>query len=206
MNTVSEGFRMEAAPAHAASTDAALDRLFAIVEANSFGREKRLLASGRVSDFYFDMKPSMLVPEGAALIAALVFEQCASVAASLVGGLEMGAVPITGAVCLHSYNAGRPIGGFFVRKEAKKHGAQKLVEGLPPGTDLAGQRVVIVEDVTTTGASALKAVQALREEGAEIVLVVSIVDREEGAAQAFSEAGIAFEPLLKASRFLDEPR
>lgn len=191
---------MAAAP----QSQAALDRLFAIVKANSFGRERRLLASGRTSEFYFDMKPSMLDPEGAALIAALVHARCAAAGAGLVGGLEMGAVPITGAVCLHSHATDRPMRGFFVRKQAKAHGAQKLVEGMPPGTDLRGQRVAIVEDVTTTGESALKAVRALRAEGAEVVAVVTLVDREEGAAEAFAEAGVPFEALLRASRFLAE--
>lgn len=186
------------------ASQSALDRLYAIIKANSFGREQRKLASGRTSSFYFDMKPSMLVPEGAALIAELVHAQCVAARASLVGGLEMGAVPITGAICLYSHEAGAPVGGFFVRKQPKGHGSLKLVEGLPPGASLQGQRVVVVEDVTTTGDSALKAVRALQAEGAEVVLVISVVDREEGAAETFAGAGVPFASLLKASRFLEE--
>lgn len=187
------------------ATSPALDRLFAIIKANSFGREQRTLASGRISNFYFDMKPSMLEPEGAALIAELVHAECVAAGAALVGGLEMGAVPITGAICQHSHRVGAPIGGFFVRKQPKGHGARKLVEGLAPGASLQGTKVVVVEDVTTTGESAMKAVHALREEGAEVVMVITVVDREEGATQTFAAAGITFASLLKASRFLAEP-
>ena len=180
-----------------------LARLGEIVRDFSFGRKDVVLSSGNPSTFYFDMKPSMLNPEGASLIAKLIFDQCRAVHAELVGGLEMGAVPITGAVCLHSFKEGSPIDGYFVRKKAKEHGAKKLVEGLAPGVSVKGKRVVIVDDVTTTGKSALQVVTALREEGAEVVLAISIVDREEGAIANFEAEGITLVPLLTASRFLN---
>jgi orotate phosphoribosyltransferase len=111
-------------------------------------------------------------------------------------------VPVTAAVSAKSHAIGRPLAGLFVRKQAKDHGAKKLIEGLKPGQSLAGQRVVVVEDVTTTGDSAMKAVEALRGVGAEIALVVSIVDREEGATEAFAARGLPFASLFKASEFL----
>ena len=183
--------------------DSGRDPLEEIIYRNSFGRGAVTLSSGRTSDFYFDMKPSMLDPQGAQIIAERVHREAAAVGAEFVGGLEMGAVPITGAVCLHSFKSSRPIHGFFVRKKAKEHGAKKVVEGLPKGWTLAGKRVAIVEDVTTTGESALAAARACRAEGAEVVLVISIVDREEGAAEAFAQERIPFKSLFKASTFLN---
>ena len=114
----------------------------------------------------------------------------------------MGAVPITGAVCLHSHEIGRPVRGIFVRKKPKEHGAKKVVEGLSQGESLAGKKVVIVDDVTTSGESAMAAVKACQEEGAQIALVISIVDREEGAADLFGKLGIPFKALFRASTFL----
>ncbi len=177
-------------------------RLADIIFARSFGRAKVLLASGRESDFYFDMKPSMLDPEGACLIARLLLETISDQKADYVGGLEMGAVPITGGVCQLSFERGTPVRGFFVRKQAKGHGARKLVEGLTRTESLAGKRVIIVEDVTTTGESAWKAIEAVRETGAEVIMTVTLVDREEGAAEFFAGKGMAFRALFKASNFL----
>ena len=89
-----------------------------------------------------------------------------------------------------------------MRKKPKEHGARLAVEGLAKGESLRGKRVVIVEDVTTTGGSALKAVEAVRETGGEVVLVFTMVDREEGAVEAFRDAGIPFRSLYRASEFL----
>jgi orotate phosphoribosyltransferase len=119
-----------------------------------------------------------------------------------VGGLEMGAVPIAGAVAQLSFMTGAPMQAFFVRKKPKEHGARLSVEGLMPGETLRGKRVVIVEDVTTTGGSAMKAVEAARESGAEIAFVLTIVDREEGATEAFAAQGLDFRVIYRASEFL----
>ncbi len=178
-------------------------RLADIIFQRSFGRGKVVLASGKESDFYFDMKPTMLDPEGASLIAHQLFEALKDVEADYVGGLEMGAVPITGGLCQVSFERGRPIRGFFVRKQAKGHGAKKLVEGLTKDESLAGKKLIIVEDVTTTGESSYKAIEACREAGAEVVMVVSIVDREDGAAEFFKSRGINFISLYQSSGFLN---
>ncbi len=182
-------------PAHRA-------RLVEIIRHRSFqqGGEMKL-ASGRTSSFYFNMKPTMLDPEGAFLIGSLISDRLADVDAAWTGGLEMGAVPIATAVAAISHRRGRPLKAFFVRKAAKSHGTQALVEGLAPGENLAGARVVVLEDVTTTGGSALQAVTAVREAGAEVALVLTIVDRLEGAAAAFAEAGVAFDALLTREDF-----
>ena len=182
----------------------ARERLIEIVRARSYqvGPEMRL-ASGRTSTHYFNMKPTMLDPEGAHLIALLVIEQLAAdhVDADLIGGLELGAVPIASAVAAVSHIAGRPIRAFLVRKQAKDHGTRSLVEGLAKGETLAGRRVVIVEDVTTTGGSSIKAAEAVRAEGGEVVRVITVVDRQEGAAEAFAAAGLVLHPLLTMADF-----
>lgn len=174
-------------------------RLLAIVRAKSFVRGNIVLASGERSTYYFDMKPSMFDPEGAALLCDLIFARLKGVECDFVGGLEMGAVPLISPLNAKSFAAGRPIAGFFVRKQPKGHGTKKRIEGV---TDLAGKSVVIVEDVTTTGNSAMIAVNELQEAGAKITLVISILDREQGATKLYNEAGIPFQSLFKASDFL----
>ncbi len=182
----------------------ALDRasLIAIVRARSFstGGETKL-ASGRTSNFYFNMKPSMLHPEGAHLIGSLILDAIAGDSAHMIGGLEMGAVPIATAVASVSHSRGTPVAAFFIRKQAKEHGTQALIEGLAKGETLNGCRVVIVEDVTTTGGSAIKAAEAVQAAGGMVVRVVTIVDRQEGATAAFAAASLPFTALLTASDF-----
>ncbi len=178
------------------------ERLIEIVRERSFstGSQTRL-ASGRTSAFYFNMKPTMLDPEGGYLIARLILERLQGSNADLIGGLEMGAVPLAVATAVISHAGSRPLRAFFVRKQAKEHGARKLVEGLGPAETLAGKRVVILEDVTTTGGSSMKAVEAVREDGGEVVMVLTVVDRLEGAAEPFDAAGVPFAALLTAADF-----
>ena len=179
-------------------------RLHELIRTRSFGLRNVVLASGRPSHFYFDMKPTMMHPEGAALIARLLLPKIIEVKADYVGGLEMGAVPLTGAVLSTSHDQGTPVRGFFVRKRPKDHGAKKLIEGLGPDETLSGKRVVILEDVTTTGDSALKAAEAIQAEGAQIVRVLTIIDRQEGAAENFAKAGLDFTALFTAAEFLSK--
>ena len=179
------------------------DELFALIRARSFGRGRIKLASGRESDFYFDLRPTTLHPAGATCIGELIVDALAGLKVDFVGGLEMGAVPIATAVAVASHGRGGDIGAFFVRKKPKEHGAGKLVEGLPKGETLKGKNVVVVEDVTTTGGSALQAVQALREEGANIVLVLTVVDRLEGATENFAAENLPFRALFTADEFLN---
>jgi len=184
------------------SKSASRARLADIIRKRSFGRGEITLASGRKSDFYFNLKPTMLDPEGAALLAELSLDALKDDNVDYIGGLEMGAVPIAGAIAQLSWLKGRPIAAFFVRKKPKEHGARLAVEGLAKGEGLAGKRIVIVEDVTTTGGSAIKAVDAVKDAGGEVVLVFTMVDRDEGATEAFAEAGIPFRALYKAGEFL----
>jgi orotate phosphoribosyltransferase len=177
-------------------------RLHEIIRKRSFGRGEITLASGRKSDFYFNLKPTMLDPEGATLLAELTYEALKDDQLDFIGGLEIGAVPLAGAIAQLSWIKGHPIAAFFVRKKPKEHGARLAVEGLAKGESLKGKRVVVLEDVTTTGGSALKAVEAVREEGAEVALILTMIDREEGASETFAQAGLAFRSLYKAAEFL----
>jgi orotate phosphoribosyltransferase len=190
--------------AHENTNAAARARLIEIVKARSFQEGPQMkLASGKTSTFYFNMKPTMLDSEGAHLIATLILDQLEGVEADHVGGLEMGAVPIASAVTAVAHGRGRKLNAFFVRKQAKEHGTKSLIEGLGRDETMAGKRVVIVEDVTTTGGSSLKAAEALKEAGAKIVSVITIVDRLDGAAEAFAAAGLDFRPLLTLKDFKD---
>jgi len=179
-------------------------RLFEIVRDRSFGYGDVTLASGRKSHYYFNLKPTMLHAEGAALLAELTLDAFAGERIDYVGGLEMGAVPIAGAIAQLSFLHGKPISAFFVRKKPKDHGAKLAIEGLAPGETLQGKRVVVVEDVTTTGGSAMKAIEAVRDAGAEVVLVFTLVDRQEGAEETFKAAGLPFRALFRSAEFLDK--
>src|ERR1700730_4025228 len=173
------------------------NKLFALLKERAFRRGRVVLASGRESDFYFDMKPAMLDPIGAGLMAELIFQELQGVKADCIGGLEMGAVPLIAPVAMRSLDFGRRLPGFFVRKAVKDHGTKKRVDG----ADIAGKTVVILEDVTTTGGSAMDAVKAVQDAGAKVALMLSILDRGEGAADLYAKAGIPFKSLFRAEEF-----
>jgi len=180
-------------------------KLLDIIRRRSF-REKGAfkLASGRMSTIYFNLKPTMLDPEGARLIGAALAAKAAELGADTVGGLEMGAVPLVSVTAAMSAVAGKPVRAIFVRKAAKDHGTKSLIEGLAEGEELAGRTIVVVEDVTTTGGSALKSVTILRAAGALVTDVVTVLDREEGADEAFAAAGIRLHALFRKSEFARE--
>ncbi|HYM30262.1 MAG TPA: orotate phosphoribosyltransferase [Candidatus Cybelea sp.] len=176
-------------------------RLKRIIAEKSLIRGDALkLASGATSKYYFDMKPTMFDPEGAGLIADLIIAALAGAKVDLIGGLEMGAVPIVACVAQRSFPA-RPIAGFFVRKQPKDHGTQRLIEGTPRGMDMRGKHVALLEDVTTTGGSVMKAVNAVRAEGAVVETIITIVDRLEGAAANLAREGLRLVPLITAVEF-----
>jgi orotate phosphoribosyltransferase len=172
-------------------------KLFKLIRERSFKTGKVVLASGRESNFYFDMKPTMLDPEGAGWLAELILHELQGVQADCIGGLVMGAVPIISPVASKSGKFGRSLRGFFIRKEAKDHGTKKLIEG----DSIEGMNVVILDDVTTSGGSAMQAVKIAQEAGAKVTLVLSIVDRDEGASDLYEKAGIRFKRLFRADEF-----
>tara|TARA_B100001769_G_scaffold257789_1_gene236154 strand:+ start:540 stop:1124 length:585 start_codon:yes stop_codon:yes gene_type:complete len=159
------------------------------------------LASGRKSKHFFDMKPVMMDPECAHLLGVLIHHQIEKIGqVDAVGGLELGAVPLTG-IAIAKAGRGSSLKGFIVRKEPKGRGGRKT--GNPPGIEGAslqsGHRIVLLEDVTTTGGSALKAAQRLIEMGCDVTSCITILDRQEGGLEAFQEAGITLTPLTLKS-------
>lgn len=159
------------------------------------------LASGRVSSVYFNMKPTLMEARGAALVGRLVGERARALGASYVGGLAMGAVPIVAAAVAAAGIDGGALKGVFVRKEAKGHGTKSQIEGLVEGEGLDGMPLLLVEDVTTTGGSALRAASILRDAGARVSDVLTLVDRMEGAEAAFAAEALTLHALLRKSDF-----
>jgi len=166
--------------------------LLPLLAAKAYRHGSFTLASGRTSHHYVNCKPVSLSGAGLALLGALMLEQVEAEAAA-VAGLTLGADPLVSAVALQAALHGRDLDALIVRKEAKGHGTGAWLEGpLPP----AGSRISVLEDVVTTGGSALKAVNQLREAGYVIGQVVAIVDRQEGGAEAMAAAGLSLRSLF----------
>jgi orotate phosphoribosyltransferase len=165
-------------------------------EAVITGRELKL-ASGRTSSLYFNVKKPLLLGEAAALIADEILDRLLPLSFDVVGGMALGAVPLVAAVCARA-RPERAIKGFFVRSEVKEHGTQSLIEGY----FWPGCRAVLLEDVTTSGGSTLKAAAAVRAAGGEVATAIVVVDRLEGAREALAAAGIALDALYTRDDFL----
>ena len=170
-------------------------RFLAVLKDKSYEKRKVILSSGRESDFYIDCKQATLTAEGAVLCGRLF---CAMLAdgewPEAVGGITLGADPIVTAVSLTSALIGKPIPAFIIRKEPKKHGTAQWVEGMKNLRE--GMRVAIVEDVVTTGASTLRAIERAEDAGLSVSRVLAIVDRNEGGADAIAEKGYRLEAMF----------
>ena len=176
-------------------------RLIDLLRELSFERRKVILASGRESDFFIDCKQTMLTAEGHALVGELMFQALDDLpTCDAVAGVELGGCPLASAVSLISFQKGRPLTGFYVRKARKDHGTTKLVEGdksLKPGA-----RIALLEDVVTTGGSSLKAVETLKAAGAVVVGIIALVDRQEGGAETIAAAGLPLVTLSTRADFM----
>ncbi len=161
------------------------------------------LSSGCSSTFYFNLKPTMVDPQGSLLIANLCLQVCDVGKFEFVGGLEMGAVPIVCSIAPISAQRGNPQNVFFVRKQAKNHGTQNRIDSIFDVDALKGARVLVVEDVTTTGGSALQAVDTIRELGGVVDTVLTLVDRLEGAGDAFAQRKLNLVSIFTADDFRD---
>ena len=161
--------------------------LFEILKTRSFRLGSFVLASGDHSDYYIDGRMSAVFSASARLIGEVVYERTKDLGIEAIGGLEVGAVPMATAAVISYDLHGVKMEGFWVRDKTKTHGTKKLIEGgLRPG-----MRVVVVDDVFTKGESALKAVQAVREFGCEVVGVLALVDRLAGARHLFKQHSIS---------------
>jgi orotate phosphoribosyltransferase len=179
-------------------------QLIELLAARSARRGTFTLASGKQSSFYIDARLTTMSPEGLSAIGpvglALIRER--GWEPDSVGGLTLGADPVSYAISYASAGTGRPVRAFTVRKEAKTHGTGKLIEGPFNASD----RVVVIEDVITTGGSALRAVEALRAAGATILGVLAVVDREEGGREAIEAAGLQVVSIARVGEILPRVR
>jgi orotate phosphoribosyltransferase len=150
------------------------------------------LVSGRMSNYYFNCKAVTLHPEGMHLIGNIIFEMVKDSDAKGIGGLTLGADPIAGAVAYTSFLKGRPFEAFIVRKSAKSHGTMQWIEGNITG----GDRVVIVDDVITTGKSTIEAINKVKEAGLDVIKVIALVDRQEGGRENIEALGHRVEAVV----------
>jgi len=175
------------------SSDSYRDRLLEKIKKEALEvKTERKLSSGRKSGFYIDGKLITLDAEGAFLTAKAFYDALDSVEFDAVGGLTIGADPIVASLAVLSYINGRPIPAFIVRKEPKVHGTMKLIEGRL----VRGAKVVLVDDVATTGQSILRAIDAVEGEGCQVVKIIVLVDRQEGAGEKFKALGYDFDPIF----------
>jgi orotate phosphoribosyltransferase len=177
------------------------ERLKELLKIRSLKIGDFLLASGRRSKYYFDSKLTTLTSEGAYLTAECFLEviRREAIEAEAIGGMTLGADPIVSAVAALSHQKGPALDAFIVRKEAKGHGTMKWIEG--PAKP--GQRVIIVDDVVTTGGSTLKAIEKAKEFGLEVVAVMALLDREEGGTEALASQ-FKFYPVTRRTEIFGE--
>lgn len=168
------------------------ERLIHLLREHALTRESVVLSSGKRSSYYFDCRQVLLDPEGAELAGALGFEALRATAPRAVGGLTLGADPLVCAISAAAWRAGERWTGFFVRKEAKRHGLQNWIEGpfIEEGTPVA-----VVDDVLTSGGSILTAIEKARQAGGVVVSALVVLDREEENGRARVEEALAGAPL-----------
>jgi len=157
------------------------------------------LVSGRVSNYYFNCKAVALHPEGMHLIGNLIFEMIKDLGIKGIGGLTLGADPIAYAIAYTSFLKGNPIEAFIVRKTPKSHGTMQLIEG----NVKKGDRVVIVDDVITTGKSTIEAITKAKEEGLEVVKVIAFIDRQEGGREAIEALGYKVDSVITRDEVME---
>lgn len=151
-----------------------------------------ILSSGQKSTYYIDGKLLSLMPEGLNYLSRVILEMIDSEKVDAIAGLTLGADPIIAGVATLSYESKKPVAGLIIRKEKSGHGREKRIEG----PLRKGMRVVVVEDVVTTGSSSFKAIEALEEAGCEVVKVIAMVDRLQGGGEAFAARNYKFEPIF----------
>jgi orotate phosphoribosyltransferase len=177
------------------------ERLFELLRTRAFERRRVVLASGRESDFFIDCKQAVLTAEGHVLVGQTMLEALGGLApCEAVAGVELGGCPLASAVSLTSFQRGSPLDAVYVRKDAKDHGSKRQLEG---NTHLrAGARIVLLEDVVTTGGSTLKAAAKLRDAGYTVSGVLALVDRLEGGKEAIEADGLRLVSLFTRADFI----
>ena len=157
------------------------------------------LASGRKSNFYFNCKPTTLDPEGMNLIGAIIFDMLKDTDVTAAGGLTLGADPIANALAVISYQKGKPIKSFIVRKDVKDHGTKSAIEGnVGPG-----EKIAIIDDVITTGGSTITAIEQARKAGLNVEMVITLIDREEGGRENILKYADKIRSILTRTEVMD---
>ncbi len=176
-------------------------RLLDLLKTNSFQKREVILSSGRKSNFYIDCKQVTLSAEGVYLCGKIMFRMIEDLPGPIhaVGGPTLGADPLVAAVSYTSFLEAHPLPSFIIRKEPKGHGTGQWIEGL--GNVPQGGRIVILEDVITTGASSLRAVRRSQEAGLQVVAVLALVDRDEGGREAIEAEGYKVLSVFKRGDF-----
>lgn len=174
-------------------------RLHRLIDTHSLLRGDFTLSSGRKSNYLFQLRQTTMLPEGAHLIADIVVDYMKAQSIAGVGGLAVGAVPMVAAIAAVSFAKGAPVEAFFVRKEAKGHGARERIDGYVP----KGGEALIVDDVATTGGSILEAIAGMKDERPEAraTRALVVIDREEGAAEKLAEKGVTLVSIFKRGDF-----
>lgn len=175
--------------------------LKALIIRVSFKRGRFTLSSGRESFHYFNMKPTMLDPLGARVAGQALLRFTQEAKAAHLSGLEIGAVPLIGATAAMAGVFGASLESSFVRKKPKDHGTREVIEGLAPEVSLKDRRALIVDDVASTGASILKAADAIRAAGAIVEDAACLIDRREGAEEGLASAGIRLRSVFTVEDF-----
>ncbi len=168
------------------------NRLLELIKKHALMIGKFILSSGKKSNYYLDERMVTLSGEGAYLTAKVILDMLKDVEFDAIGGMTLAADPIIGAVIAISYANGKPINGFIVRKEPKGHGTGKQIEG--PISE--GLKVVIVDGTMTTGASIIKSIEAIENEGCKVVKVITLIDRQEGGREALENKGYDFDTVF----------
>ena len=182
-----------------ASVQSDREQLFKILKKSAFFKEKITLSSGKESDYYFDARRVTLSPQGAYLSAKIILDMITSDRIDAIGGPTLGADPLVGALGVLSFQANTPLNTFIIRKAPKAHGKQQQVEG--PLLPEKG-KVILVDDVATTGKAFLQSIEVLRAMNISIVKAICIIDREEGAKEALAHHQCPLYSIFKASEFL----
>jgi orotate phosphoribosyltransferase len=175
------------------------DALRVLLDQRSLVEGQITLSSGEQSFYYFDCRPVTLSSEGASLVADAILDELSAVGVepTAIGGLTHGADPIISAVMMRALERGQRIEGFYVRKEPKKHGTKKWIENQPP----PGAKLVIVDDVVTTGHSVLKAVECVQEAGCHVLAVIALVDRCQGGSEEIRKRVPVYRALFSVADF-----
>jgi orotate phosphoribosyltransferase len=183
----------------AENLDSLKKQLLDILKKDAFFRQKVVLSSGKESDFYIDARLVTLTSQGAFLTASIILELIKGQKIDAIGGPTLGADPIAGALAALSHLNQKPLNTFIVRKAPKPHGRMRHIEG--PALK-EGSRVILIDDVATTGKSLVEAIEKLKEDGVKVLQAIVLVDRQEGATESLAKVGCPLVAIFNSSDFL----